>query len=169
VVSAGSDRHRDWATLVAALRDRPDVELRIVARRLPPALKLAANVSLIHPATNEEYLALYRWADVVALSLFYNHHGSGITVIEEAIVLGVPVVATDTGGLRGYFSDREVRYVPAADPNAMLEAIETVARDDKSPEMVGRAQRRMVEAGLTSHGFAQRHAQLSKELLEPSF
>ncbi len=42
VLSAGSDRHRDWATLVAALRDRPDAELRIVAPRLPAGLKLGA-------------------------------------------------------------------------------------------------------------------------------
>jgi glycosyltransferase involved in cell wall biosynthesis len=165
VLSAGSDRHRDWATLVAALRDRPDAELQIVAPRLPAGLKLGANVSLVHPATNEAYLALYRWADVVALGLNSNRHGSGITVIEEATVLGVPVVATDVGGLRGYFSDRELRYVPAGDADAMRQAIMAVADDEAAAEMVGRAQRRMIEAGLTSRGVAHRYAQLSKELL----
>lgn len=166
VLSAGSDRSRDWATLVAALRDRPGVELRIVAPRLPARLKLGANVSLVHPKTNDDYLALYRWADVVALSLTLNRHSSGITVIEEAVVLGVPVVASDIGGLRGYFSDREIRYVPASDPDAMREAIEAVAKDEKSVQMAERAQRRMVEAGLTSREFARRYAQLSRELLE---
>ena len=118
VLSAGSDRHRDWATLVAALRDRPDAELRIVAPRLPAGLKLGANVSLVHPKTNQEYIDLFtRWADVVALALNPNLHGSGITVIEEATVRGVPVVVTDIGGLRGYFSDQEVRYVPAWGPS----------------------------------------------------
>jgi glycosyltransferase involved in cell wall biosynthesis len=166
VLSAGSDRHRDWATLVAALRDRPDAELRIVAPRLPAGLKMGANVSLVHPATNEAYLALYRWADVVALALNPNRHGSGITVIEEATVLGVPVVATDVGGLRGYFPDRELRYVPAGDADAMREAIMAVADDEGSAQMVERAQRRMIEAGLTSRGVAHRYAQLSRELLE---
>ena len=66
VLSAGSDRHRDWATLVAALRDWPDAELRIIAPRLPRGLKLGANASLVHPKTNDEYIELYRWADVVA-------------------------------------------------------------------------------------------------------
>jgi glycosyltransferase involved in cell wall biosynthesis len=118
VLSAGSDRHRDWATLIAAIRDWPDAELRIVAPRLPTGLKLGANVTLVHPKTNAEYLELYRWADVVALALKPNLHGSGITVIEEATICGVPVAVTDVGGLRGYFSDHEVRYFPGSDPVA---------------------------------------------------
>lgn len=166
VLSAGSDRHRDWATLVAALRDRADAELRIVAPRLPAGLKLGANVSLVHPKTNQEYVDLYHWADVVALALNPNLHGSGITVIEEATVLGVPVVVTDIGGLSSYFSDQEIRYVPATHPAAMREAIVALADDDdERVRMVERAQRRMLEAGLTSRGFAQRHAELSRQLL----
>lgn len=165
IVSAGNDRHRDWATLVAALRDWPEAELRIVAPRLPAGLKLSANTTLVHPATNEDYLALYRWADVVALALNPNLHGSGITVIEEATVLGRPVVATDIGGLRGYFSGTELRYVPPSDPRAMRQAIAEIAADEGSVAMVERAQRRMIEAGLTTRGVARRHAQLSRELL----
>jgi glycosyltransferase involved in cell wall biosynthesis len=165
VLSAGSDRHRDWPTLVAALRDRSDCELRIVAPRLPAGLRLGANATLVHPTTNDEYMDLYRWADVVALALTPNLHGSGITVIEEATVLGVPVVVTDVGGLRGYFSDQQVRYVPASDPDAMREAIVAVAVDTGSVQMVEQAQRRMIEAGLTTRRFAERHAVLSRELL----
>jgi glycosyltransferase involved in cell wall biosynthesis len=165
VLSAGNDRHRDWATLITAIRDWPDAELRIVAPRLPSGLKLGANVALVHPKTNAEYLELYRWADVVALALKPNLHGSGITVIEEATIFGLPVVVTDVGGLRGYFSDQEVRYVPASDPDATREAIKAVAKDELFIPMVERAQRRMIEAGLTSRGFARRHAQLSREVL----
>jgi glycosyltransferase involved in cell wall biosynthesis len=123
------------------------------------------NVSVVQPVTNGEYIDLYRWADVVALALTPNLHGSGITVIEEATVLGVPVVVTDVGGLRGYFSDRHVRYVPAAEPDAMREAILATADDAASVQMVERAQRHMIEAGLTTRRFAQRHAELSRELL----
>lgn len=166
VLSAGSDRHRDWATLVEAVRDRPEFELRIVAPRLPADLRLSANISLLHPATNDEYIGLYRWADVVALALHPNLHGSGITVVEEATVLGLPVVASDAGALRGgYFSDREVRFVPISDPPAMREAIVAVARDETSVQMVERAQRRMIDDGLTSRGVARRYAKLSRGLL----
>jgi glycosyltransferase involved in cell wall biosynthesis len=165
-LSAGSDRHRDWATLIAAVREGAEVELRIVAPRLPAGLKPGVNASLTRPKTNDEYVELYRWADIVALALIPNLHGSGITVIEEAITLGVPVVATDVGGLRGYFSDLEVRYVPVAQPVAMREAIFALADDDEGcVKMVDRAQRRLIEAGLTSRRFAQRHAELSRDLL----
>ncbi|HVC53153.1 MAG TPA: glycosyltransferase [Stellaceae bacterium] len=165
VLSAGNDRHRDWATLVAAIRDWPDAELRIVAPRLPAGLELGANVALVHPTTNGEYFELYRWADVMALALRPNLHGSGITVIEEATIFGVPVAVTDVGGLRSYFSDQEVRYVQGSDPGAMREAIAAIAADETSAQMVERAQRRMIETGLTSRGFASRHVALSRELL----
>jgi glycosyltransferase involved in cell wall biosynthesis len=167
ILSAGSDRHRDWATLAAALRDWPDAELRIVAPRLPSSVKLGPNAVLVHPKTNDEYIALYRWADMVALALNPNRHGSGITVIEEATVLGVPVVVTDIGGLRGYFPGEELRYVPPAQPGAMRAALAALAADDEErARMVERAQRRMIEAGLTSRGFAQRHAVLSRQILD---
>jgi glycosyltransferase involved in cell wall biosynthesis len=165
ILSAGSDRHRDWATLLAALRDWPDAELRIVTPRLPAGLEPGNNGSLVRPKDNTEYLQLYRWADVVALALFPNLHGSGITVVEEATVFGVPVVASDVGGLRDYFSDQEVRYVPAVNPAAMREAIRALADDDGRGRMVERAQRRLIDAGLTSRDFARRHAELSRELL----
>jgi glycosyltransferase involved in cell wall biosynthesis len=80
-------------------------------------------------------------------------------------VLGVPVVVTDVGGLRSYFSDQQLRYVPAAEPDAMRDAILAVAEDAASVQMVERAQRHMIEAGLTARRFAQRHAELSRELL----
>ncbi len=32
-----------------------------------------------------------------------NKHASGITVMEEAALHGLPMVVTDTGGLKAYF------------------------------------------------------------------
>jgi glycosyltransferase involved in cell wall biosynthesis len=166
IVSAGHDRHRDWATLLAAVGNLPDAELRIVAPRLPRGPKRGANVTLVHPKTNDEYIALYRWADIVALALNPNLHGSGITVVEEAVVLGVPVVAADGGALRCYFSEEELCYVPLGDPVAMRAAIAALADDPaERTRLAERAQHRMIDAALTSRGFALRHAALSRELL----
>jgi glycosyltransferase involved in cell wall biosynthesis len=167
VLSLGNDRHRDWASLVAAARDWPKAEVRIVAPRLPRGLACGPNVTLVHPKTNDELAALYEWADMVALPLTQNLHASGITVIEEATVFGVPVITTDTGGLRAYFSDEELRYVRPRDPVALREAIEALAADDAARwDMVERARRRIIDAGLTSRDFARRHAELSRELLD---
>jgi beta-glucanase (GH16 family) len=105
-------------------------------------------------------------ADVIALAIKPNLHASGITVLEEATICGVPVICTDTGGLRAYFSDREVKYVPSHQPDALRREIAALAKDgDAGPSMVERARARMISAGLSSRRFAQRHAALSRELL----
>lgn len=166
VLSLGNDRHRDWATLIAAVRDSADVELRIVAPRLPPDLQCGGNVALVHPASNDELAALYAWTDLVALALGANLHASGITVVEEATVFGAPVICTDTGGLTAYFSEGEVRYVPPGNPAALRAAIIALGDDDgERTAMIERARRRMIEGGLTSRDFGRRHAALSRELL----
>jgi glycosyltransferase involved in cell wall biosynthesis len=166
VLSLGSDRHRDWSTLIAAVETWPECELRIAAPRLPRALIGARNVTPVHPKTHGELTALYEWADLVALALKPNLHASGITVVEEATVFGLPVVCTDVGGLSAYFGDREVRYVPPGQPVALREALAALARDPaEGSRMVEQAQRRMLDAGLTSNAFAQRHAELSHELV----
>ena len=170
VLSLGSDRDRDWQTLVAAMGALPECELRIVTPRLPPALARAGNVTQVRPSTHDELVAQYEWADLVALALKPNLHASGITVVEEATVFGLPVVCTNTGGLEAYFGDREVRYVPPAQPEALRQAVAALAGDAaECRRMVERARGRMLDAGLTSRGFAQRHAELSHELMrEPS-
>lgn len=168
VLSLGNDRHRDWATLVAAIGASPGYELRIVAPRLSAALARTPNVTHVRPTAQDELLALYDWADLVVLALKPNLHASGITVVEEATVFGVPVVCTETGGLSAYFTEPEIRYVPPGDPERLREVIAALSRDDAERcRMVDRAQRRMVEAGLTSRGFARRHAELSRELVRP--
>lgn len=166
VLSLGNDRHRDWATLVAAMAGLPDCELRIAAGHVPAPLLRAPNVTLVHPQTQDELAALYEWADLVALALKPNLHASGITVIEEATVFGLPVACTDIGGLSAYFTEAEIRYVPPGDAAALRATIAALAEDEAERErMVARAQRRMIEAGLTSRDFAQRHAELSYELV----
>ena len=166
VLSLGSDRHRDWATLVAAVENWPQCELRIAAPHLPRGLDRAANVALVHPRTQEELAALYDWADLVALALKPNLHASGITVVAEATVFGLPVICTKVGGLDAYFREDEIRYVPPAQPAALRDAIASLAADAvERQRLVERAQQRMVEAALTSRGFARRHAELSHELV----
>jgi glycosyltransferase involved in cell wall biosynthesis/beta-glucanase (GH16 family) len=166
ILSLGSDRHRDWRTLVDAVEKLPNCELRIVAPQLPPALTRGANVTLVHPRSNTELAALYDWADLVALALTPNLHASGITVVEEATAFGVPVICTDTGGLTAYFAEGEVCYVAPGDPEALRAAMTVLAADNAARErMVEQAQRKMREAGLTSRRYAQRHAELSHQLL----
>lgn len=167
ILSVGNDVHRDWATLVAALCNAPDCELRIVTgRHLGKLTQGAANVSVVRLRENVELMELYEWADLVVVPLRPNLHASGITVVEEAIIRGLPVICTDVGGLRSYFSEGEVRYVPPNDPGALHQAVTDLAADRKARErMVERAQARLRDAEITSRGYAMRHVELSRDLL----
>jgi glycosyltransferase involved in cell wall biosynthesis len=167
IASLGSDIHRDWKTVITAFGNRERYRVEIGSRRIKPKLlKGINNVRVRSVATADDVKALYEWADILIVSLKPNLHASGITVILESTILGVPVVCTDSGGLRAYFSSSEICYVPAYAPIAMRVAVEELAQDDERRwDMVIRAQKRLLSASLTTKGFAERHRQLSEESL----
>src|SRR6266700_474463 len=167
VVSLGNDVHRDWDILIAAVANQPGWTLKIASQTIKPAsISGATNVEIVSLKTNDEILALYQWADLLALAIKPNLHASGITVIEEAAVLGAPVVCSDIGGLRAYLSDAEVRFVPPQDVNALRSAIQALADDPGARlALAQKAQARMGPTGLSSESYARRHVEISRELL----
>jgi glycosyltransferase involved in cell wall biosynthesis len=166
VLSLGNDRHRDWETLLMATADLP-CQLT-VATTDPAARRRIAqyrHATLASLTTNADLLALYDQADIVVVPIGPNLHASGITTIQEAIARGVPVITTDVGGLRHYFDDDAVTYVPPGDGAAMARAITDLAADpSRQATMIANAQRRMRES-LNSLAYAARHVALSCELL----
>jgi glycosyltransferase involved in cell wall biosynthesis len=166
IAALGSDMHRDWNTLLQAFGGRDEFELRVAARISSRHSKGISNVNIEAAQTAEEIEQLYEWADIVVVPLKPNLHGSGLSVILEATVLGRPVISTDTGGLRAYFSDEQVCYIRIGDAAAMRQAAQDLARDNsRRLALVRAAQRRLVEGGLTSEMYAKRHRELSRELL----
>ncbi|MCW4591227.1 glycosyltransferase [Gluconacetobacter entanii] len=165
VLSLGNDRHRDWSTLMAATSPLPDgvachVTIATANRFVPPP-----HVTRVTPTHNDMLFRLYDEADLVVVPLTHNLHASGITVIEEATLRGLPVIATDTGGLRHYFGEDCVFYVPVGDAQAMGHAIVTLACDpDRCTAMVSNARERM-RTELNSRSYALRHVALSRELV----
>jgi glycosyltransferase involved in cell wall biosynthesis len=167
VLSLGNDEHRDWDTAIAAIRGWQGCELKIVSPSVAEhRIKSIANVTKATPRSMQDLEALYDWADIVVLTIKPNLHASGITVILEATVFGLPVICTDIGGLRAYFPDDEVRYVPPRDAAELRRAIAELAADDTSRWMlVERARARVHSHGLSSRSYARKHAELSRELL----
>ncbi|MGA2409792.1 MAG: glycosyltransferase [Candidatus Binataceae bacterium] len=164
IASVGSDMHRDWTTLIKAFGGIPSFDLRIASGKIPKSHY--SNIVIAKAAREDHIKCLYEWADVVVVPLKMNHHISGSTTIFEATVSGKPVVATDTGGLRAYFSDREICYVPISDPPGMRAAVERLANDSTlSFEMATAAQKRLLDAELTTEGCAQRHRELTERIL----
>lgn len=169
LLSLGNDMHRDWGVLVEAFGGWSECHVRIGVQnvaRLGRATCGFSNVEILKPVSAAEVECLYEWADIVVVPLKRNFHVSGITVVTEAMLFGVPVICTDTGGLRGYFSDEEVRYVPIGEPESLRAAIEELLRDDDLRfSIVKQAQARIVNSNRNSRAFAYRHYELSRLLL----
>ena len=171
IVAVGNDRHRDWTTVIAAFGSCDDFELRIVSTairsKLPARMK---NVAIEKLSMNSELMDLYKWADIAVIGLRPNLHASGITVIQEAVLNGIPVICSDTGGLRAYFGENEVRYVPVGGSAEMRDAaLEIALNQDLRERMTQRARARMGEGGLSSQAYVRRHVELSRELLQRKF
>jgi glycosyltransferase involved in cell wall biosynthesis len=168
VLSVGNDRHRDWPTLIDAAKPARDIELRM----LTATYKLRQaheNITAFTVDSNEALLAQFEWADVLVLPLKPNLHASGITVIEEAVILGVPVICSKVGGLEAYFQEGDVLYVDPFDPDQLRNAIYRVATDDAlRHSMIANSKRRMTEAKISSQDYAKRHFELSMELTNPA-
>jgi glycosyltransferase involved in cell wall biosynthesis len=169
IVSLGNDVHRDWDLLIAAVAKQPGWILKIASQKVKPSsIGDATNVEIVDLKTNDDLFALYQWADMLALAIKPNLHASGITVIEEAAVLGVPIICSDIGGLRAYFSDGEVRFVPPQEVNALRSAIQELANDPGTRlALAQKAQARMGPTELSSESYVRRHVEISRELLAP--
>ena len=169
IASLGSDMHRDWETLLEAFGNLGDFDVKVASAKVKSRYaKSMHNVSVQPAKTREQVERLYEWADIVAVPLKPNLHGSGISVILEAVICRRPVIATDTGGLCAYFSGEEIYYVPVRDPVSMRQAALALAEDnDRRMGLVCAAERRIIESGLTSEMYALRHLKLSLDLLRP--
>jgi glycosyltransferase involved in cell wall biosynthesis len=167
IAALGNDMHRDWSTLLAAFGGLENYSVAIASTSARRLLKdKAKNITLWKVKTVADLTALYDWADVVVVPTRQNLHASGITVVLEAILSGLPVVCSDTGGMRAYFCEGEIRYVPVSDVAAMRAATDEIASDDDfRRNLVSRAQERIQSADLTAQGFADRHRKLSEKIL----
>ena len=167
LVALGNDMHRDWQTLIAAAEPWSGCRLRIGSKNIDRRLTdHAQNIEVIAPSSDREVEELYAWADLAVVPLKPNLHASGLTVIFEAVLHGLPVVCTDTGGIRGYFSEEDVRYVPPQDPVALRRTLRDLAEDDSMRiAMATHAQAQMLSSDLSSRSFARRHYEISRELV----
>lgn len=167
ILSMGNDRHRDWQCLASALDGLPDALAVFLSGTAPRSLvKRRPTLQIMQAQTNTELFARFAEASVVCVPLKTNRHASGITVIQEAVLAGVPVVATSTGGLQGYFGPDAVRYVPPDDPRALRDALQEIAADPESArERAVRAQNHMMETGIGAEAFVRRHVEISREML----
>lgn len=164
VLAMGSDRTRDWTTLLAAFGSDPRFEVVAISPQLTPE-RVAGYNNLtvpVNPPMNK-FVEWYGWADVVVIPMVPNLY-SGITVALEATRQGVAVVSSRTGGVPTYLAENEAVYVDPEDPMAMKEAVLGL-NDEKRAAVVARAQARFASEDYTTAGMAERYAMLSSQVL----
>ncbi|HEY1611779.1 MAG TPA: glycosyltransferase [Paraburkholderia sp.] len=168
ILAIGNDRHRDWKTLIDAVGGNANYRVKILSGSVPKRLVTrGGNVEVTRASSNDELHKAFDDATLVCVPLKENLHASGLTAIQEAVLSGVPVVATDIGGLDAYFSADEVRYVPIGDAAALRAAFDEIAQHPaEARERASRAQARMTDPeGLGAQTYVRRHVELSRDIL----
>jgi hypothetical protein len=139
-IFAGGNSLRDYRALVGAARG---IDERVtIATGLAPA-SAPANVS-IGELSPSEYFRQFRRAKIVVVPLMRDTvRTAGQQTYLNAMVLGKPVVVTDSPGVRDYISDGETGIiVPPENPQALAEALRWILDPDNQAaveEMCARA------------------------------
>jgi glycosyltransferase involved in cell wall biosynthesis len=113
-------------------------------------LGLEATISFLGQVSHERLLQLYREACVNVVVLpsldLGNHLHEGIPVcLMEAMAHGIPVVATETGGIPELLRDGAGLVVRPQDAEALADAIARLMRDPTLRIQLGIAGRRRIE------------------------
>jgi glycosyltransferase involved in cell wall biosynthesis len=141
-------RHKGYPELAAAMRDVPGAELWVVGERLGSD-RGADMVALLEAAGLGERLRLLGYrrdvthvlaaADIFTLPSHFE--GLPMSVI-EAMLTGLPVVATDVRGPREQVVDGETGFlVPARQVASLAEALGRLVRDPELRRSMGAAGR----------------------------
>jgi glycosyltransferase involved in cell wall biosynthesis len=129
IASAGLEQ-RDYRTLAAATEEL-EVDVRVCAVSPNASATTRVDFPEVMPPNMiarhyewGELRELYQSADVVAVSLLYNHYSAGLTTLIEAIACCRPVVITRTPGLAERLIQMGVvRGVEAGDAEGLKQAI----------------------------------------------
>ena len=169
VLALGNDMHRDWETLVKAVAGEQNITLTILSGSAPRYLsQYGTNIKINVAKNNNELLQALQNADVMCVPLKPNLHASGITVIQEAVLSGIPVIATGTGGLDLYFSENEITYVPVGDILALRSALHGIIQNPAmAKSRAVAAQARMADPECSgAQAYISRHVEISRNLLK---
>jgi glycosyltransferase involved in cell wall biosynthesis len=163
---------KDWTTLLSAaasLDSKTFAELVIVGDG-PERRRVAAEVArrsldgrVWLLGERDDVSGLLSDADVFLLAS--RSEGLPLSVI-EAMAAGLPVVASDVGGLRELVHDGETgMLVPPGDPAALVDALRPLLADRELRRRLGTAGRERASALFDLPGFRRAHLELYRREL----
>jgi glycosyltransferase involved in cell wall biosynthesis len=130
--------HRDWPTLLAALR-RTGLPAVISASEELDALP---NVKVLQQLSTAQGRERMRASRCVALTFFDNELPAGPLVLLDAMAHGKPIVVSDVGRSRDYVDDEcEALVIPPGDVDACATALQRLWDDPALRRRLGTAAR----------------------------
>jgi glycosyltransferase involved in cell wall biosynthesis len=148
--------HRDYPTLISAMRRLPGLTCHISAGSLWPVREAgSARGSLPSNVVPQPYVAVRELPRrylasrfvVVPLLAGTTHWSAGTISVLQAQSMGRAVVATRTPGITDYVRDGETGIlVDGGDPGALAQAVEYLWRDGERASAMGRRARQWIEA-----------------------
>ncbi|MCC0179215.1 glycosyltransferase family 4 protein [Waterburya agarophytonicola K14] len=146
------DRQKDHATLIEAFQDL-NAELILIGDG-PSMLKTQKQVEKLNMAKKVQFLGFRQdiaqiLAEVQIFTLISNWEGLPCTII-EAMRAGLPVVASDVGGVKEIVIDSQTGYViPRGDAIALHQKLAYLIENESARTSMGILARQKYESELT--------------------
>ncbi|MCL6511374.1 MAG: glycosyltransferase family 4 protein [Anaerolineae bacterium] len=164
VHSVGSS-HRDYATLIRAIRELPDIpcDFRVGSAWVNNPMDyenepIPSNVQIrpyVHPSDLRRYFVESRFTIVSVRAT--TQWSAGCTSVQIAQSMGQAVIATRLPGLAEYVLDGETGVlVQPRDPQGMKEAIEMLWRDPSRAKAMGRRAREWIRSQFSFERWLER-------------
>lgn len=149
---------RDYATLVAAVRQLPEFPTSVICGRNDfQGLEIPPNVTVQHELPREEYLNQLRRCRLVALPLLHTERATGQVVVLEAMAMGKPVITTRSPGTIDHIvNGQNGILVEPGNANVLACEIKRLWNDPSERQRLGET---AVEA-MHETASAERHAKL---------
>lgn len=135
---------------------------RIRLERKARHLDLAGTARFHGSLPRPKLLEAYRRADALVLPSRYEGFP---LVILEAWAAGLPVIATAVGGVPDLCDERNAILVPPNDPDALADALVSLASDPMGREALGMAGRSLVQARYTWDAIAKQYEKVYEDCL----
>ena len=130
------DRLHNQSVELALVGGTKDEHYELELRNLIGELGLGKQIRLVGRLEGDDLAHAYAEADIFVLPSLYEAYG---IVIQEAMSFGLPVVASDVGGIPEQVRDGvEGFLVPPGDPSALTEALHRLIEDPELRARMGK-------------------------------